>query len=158
MVLHRLFLLREFTSSRAAQNWSGANIIGTGVTLFLTKVGGTPNYGTFTVGTNTHLSLTAPTSGPLAAVVLFGDRNWVTNSSAQPPQDVSFSGATLNIDGIVYLTNTGLSFSNGTLTSPDYFGLVVDTFTLSGATFTIQGNYSGVSGGSPYRPGVGLTE
>jgi hypothetical protein len=48
-----------------------------------------------------------------------------------------------DIDGIVYLTNKGLSFSNGTLTSPDYFGLVVDTFALSGATFTIQGNYSG---------------
>ena len=139
-------------------NWSGATISGTGVTLFLTKIGSSSNYGTFSVGTNSNLSLTAPTSGPLAAVVLFGDRNWVTSSTALPPQDVSFNGATLNMDGIVYLTNTGMSFANGTLTSPNYFGLVVDTFTLSGATFTIKGNYSGVSGASPYRPGVGLAE
>jgi Flp pilus assembly protein TadG len=139
-------------------NWSAATINGTGVTLFLTKVGGTANYGTFTVGTNTRLSLYAPTSGSLTGVVIFGDRNWVTSSAAQPPQDISFSGATLNIDGIVYLTNTGMSFANGTLTSPNYFGLVVGTLTLSGATFTTQGNYSGLSGGSPYRPGVGLAE
>jgi hypothetical protein len=139
-------------------NWSGATINGTGVTLFLTKIGGTANYGTFTVGTNTNLSLYAPTSGSLTGVVIFGDRNWVTNSTALPPQDISFNGATVNMDGIVYLTNTGMSFSNGTLISPNYFGLVVGTLTLSGATFTTHGNYSGLSGGSPYRPGVGLTE
>lgn len=139
-------------------NWSAATISGTGVTLFLTKVGGTPNYGTFIVGTSTKLSLYAPTSGSLTGVVIFGDRNWVTSSTALPPQDISFSGATLNIDGIVYLTHTGMSFANGTLTSPNYFGMVVDTLTLSGATFTTHGNYSGLSGGSPYRPGVGLAE
>jgi hypothetical protein len=139
-------------------NWSSATITGTGVTLFLTKVGGTANYGTFTVGTSTNLSLYAPTSGSLTGVVIFGDRNWATSSTALPPQDISFSGATLNIDGIVYLSHTGMSFANGTLTSPNYFGMVVDTLTLSGATFTTHGNYSGLSGGSPYRPGVGLAE
>lgn len=139
-------------------NWSAATITGTGVTLFLTKVGGTANYGTFTVGTSTNLSLYAPTSGSLAGVVIFGDRNWVTSSTSLPPQDLSFSGATVNIDGIVYLTNTGMLFASGTLTSPNYFGLVVSTLTLSGATFTTHGNYAGLSGGSPYRPGVGLAE
>jgi hypothetical protein len=139
-------------------NWSAATITGASVTLFLTKVGGTTNYGTFTVGTNTNLSLSAPTSGSLTGVVIFGDRNWVTSSAATPPQDVSFTGATLSIDGIVYLTNTGMSFTNGTLTSPNYFGMVVGTLTLSGATLTTHGNFAGLSGGSPYRPGVGLAE
>jgi hypothetical protein len=42
-------------------NWSAATINGTGVTLFLTKLGTSPTYGTFTL-TNTRLTLSAPTS------------------------------------------------------------------------------------------------
>ena len=139
-----------------ASSWTNATITGSGVTFFLTKGGGS-NYGQFLVGsssTTTNVSLTAPTSGSLPSIVIFGDRNWTTTNT----QDVLFNNVNLNLDGVFYLTNTGLSFVNGTFKSPDYFGLVVDNFTLSGSTFTISGNYSGVQGGSPYRPGVGLAE
>ncbi len=142
--------------------WMGATITGKGVMFFMTKGGGYPltyGYGQFLVGSllfPTVVTLSAATAnsgGALAGVVIFGDRNWSGGTT-----DFIFNNSTLNMDGIVYTTNTGMSFANGALTSPNYFGLVVDNFTLNNATFTIQGNYSGVAGGSPYRPGVGLSE
>ena len=91
-----------------------------------------------------------------AGIIIFGDRNWVSPDGSK--QDVKFNAANLTMDGIVYLTNTGMVFLNGTLNSPNYFGLVVDNFNLSNAQFTINGDFSGVAGGNPYRPGVGLSE
>jgi hypothetical protein len=140
-------------------SWTNATINSSQAAFFLTQGNGA-GYGQFNVGSSANVTMTAPTSGPYASVVLFGDRNWSGST-----QDVLFTNSNLTIDGIIYMTNTGMAFTNpagststGILKSENYFGLVVDNFTLSGAQASILGDYSGVSGGSPYRPGVGLAE
>ena len=115
-----------------------ATITGTGVTLVFTGSGG--NWGSATIGSNANVSLTAPTSGPTAGIVIYGDRNM--------PVGTAFSltgGGTQNFGGAIYLPKAALSFSGGNGTSTSCTQIVADTLTFTG-TSSVQVNCSALGG------------
>jgi Flp pilus assembly protein TadG len=87
-----------------------SSISGSGVTIILTSSTGS-NYATASISGGSTVTLTAPTSGPLAGLAVFQDRN-----APQSGSD-SFSGGTnQNIRGAIYFPNQGVTFSGGTTT------------------------------------------
>jgi Flp pilus assembly protein TadG len=88
-----------------------SSISGTaGVTIILTSSTGS-NYATASVSGGSTVDLVAPTSGPLAGMAVFQDRNAPASGTD------SFSGGTSqNITGVVYFPNQSVTFSGGTTT------------------------------------------
>lgn len=105
-----------------------ATIVGSGVTLVFTSSTST-DWGVASIGSNANISLTAPTSGKTAGIVLFGDRNM--------PPGIAFSlagGGTQNIGGAIYLPKAALSFSGGNGTITTCTQIIADTITFVGNT------------------------
>ena len=134
--------------------WQHANVTGTGVTLFFTNRGGLNNYGYVQVGNqggNSVITLSAPTdtsSGGIPGILFFCSRNWISSSS----MDFVFNTATtFNGDGIWYMPNTGLYMWQNSFTVPHYGSLVVRNTYFFGTTVRSNGDYSWLSGGSPFR-------
>lgn len=103
-----------------------ATITGTGVTIVFTS-SSSSNWATASISSNANISLTAPSSGPTAGIVLFGDRNI--------PVGTAFSltgGGTQNFGGAVYLPTAALSFSGGNGTSTSCTQIIADTITVTG--------------------------
>jgi hypothetical protein len=105
-----------------------SSISGSDVTIILTSSTGS-DYATTSVSGGASVNLTAPTSGPLAGMAVFQDRNAPQSGSN------SFSGGTSqNITGVVYFPNQGITFSGGTTTG----GAICTQ--LVGLTITFNGN------------------
>jgi Flp pilus assembly protein TadG len=103
-----------------------ATITGTGVTIVFTS-STSSNWATASISSNANINLTAPSSGPTAGIVLFGDRN--------TPAGTAFSltgGGTQNFGGAVYLPTAALSFSGGNGTSTSCTQVIADTITVTG--------------------------
>jgi hypothetical protein len=135
-------------------NWQHVAMTGTGVTLFFTNGGGA-SYGQINIGNSSVINLSAPTSGSsgsIAGILLFLDRNW-TNTSAQDFNfnSSAFGTSTPGSDGIWYLPSTGLQMYNAAWTCNNYCSLVADNFTSSNVTLVPSDNYSSISGGNPFR-------
>lgn len=131
-----------------AMSWTNSSTInGTGVTFYLTQGGGY-SYGYFTV-TSSTVTLSAPTSGSLTGIVIFGDRGAV----ADGVQGAEITSSYVTTDGIWYILNTGIYLGGAsTLRGINYLGIVANNLKLSGATVTIPSpNYSSLTGGSPYQ-------
>ncbi len=93
---------------RGSFNVGGAvQLTGTGVTIVLTKSTGS-SYATITIGNGAQVTLTAPTSGALAGLVFFGDRNAPLSNSSN-----FGGGANFNITGSIYLPSQTVTFNNG---------------------------------------------
>ncbi len=104
----------------------GATLTGDGVTLVFTSSNGT-KYASATINGNANINLTAPTSGPTAGIVMFGDRNM--------PVGTSFKfngGATQSFRGAIYIPKGSVNFAGGANTSTGCTQLVADTITFSG--------------------------
>src|SRR5262249_9483516 len=74
----------------------GATLTGTGVTLVFTSANGS-SYAGATINGGATVNLTAPTTGPYAGIVMFGDRNM--------PAGTNFTftgGATQAFTGAIY--------------------------------------------------------
>jgi Flp pilus assembly protein TadG len=83
------------------------NIAGTGVTFVLTE-NSCGCYSNVSVSGGVVATLSAPTSGPTAGILFFGDRNAPTSTSS------SFSGfGTLNMTGAIYLPAHTLTYAGG---------------------------------------------
>jgi putative Flp pilus-assembly TadE/G-like protein len=128
-------------------SWTNSSTIsGTGVTLYLTQGGGY-SFGYFTIS-NSTVTLSAPTSGSLTGIVIFGDRA----ASAPGVQGAQISSSYVTTDGIWYILNTGIYLSSSTLRGINYLGVVTDNLKLSGATLTVPSpSYTSLTGGSPYE-------
>jgi len=88
-----------------------SSISGSGVTIILT--GNEGNYATASISGGADVNLTAPTSGQLAGLAIFQDRNAPLNTN----QINSFTGGTTQkITGAVYFPNQGVTFNGGTTT------------------------------------------
>ncbi len=133
--------------------WLSSTVTGTGVTIFLTKGGGSNSYTNLAIN-GTSVTFTAPTStanGGLTGIVFFADRNW--NSSTQ---GITLTSCTVTTDGIWYLLNTEISLSFAAIQTNNYLGLVVADLSLSNSSITVPSpDYSSLSGGSPYSGGSG---
>jgi len=104
-----------------------ATITGTGVTLVFTGSGG--SWGTASIGSNANINLTAPSSGSMQGIVIYGDRKM--------PAGTAFNltgGGTQNFGGAIYLPKANLSFSGGNGTTTSCTKVVADTLTFTGSS------------------------
>lgn len=106
----------------------GANLTGTGVTIFLTSSTGN-GYATSTIGNGASVTLTAPTSGQTAGMLFFSDRRApLTNSN-------NFTGGVaINVTGALYYPSTNLTFENGSSNPSGCTQLIAGTLTLTGGS------------------------
>lgn len=104
----------------------GATLSGTGVTLVFTSSTGS-NYATASINGGATLNLTAPTTGPTAGIVIYGDRNMPTNSTFK------FNGGASQIfGGAIYLPDAAVNYSGGASGSTNCTQLIGDTINFSG--------------------------
>jgi hypothetical protein len=105
----------------------GASMTGNGVTLVFTSSTGN-NWANATINGGAVVDLTAPTSGPTAGIVFFGDR--------RTPVGTAFKlngGSTQVFGGAIYLSQGAITFSGGSGTNATgCTQLVADTITFSG--------------------------
>jgi len=131
---------------------TGSTVDGTaGVTMFFTRGGGS-DYGSVNIS-NSQLNLKAPTGnsgGAVLGIVMFADRNWISHGS----QQVSLTNTPVQFDGIWYMPNIGVSFSQSPLSFYSYNGLVVDNLYMNGGISNMHADYSPLGSfitGSPYH-------
>jgi hypothetical protein len=127
----------------------GCTISGAGV-MFYNTAGSGYGYGAVSFSGGTHDVLSAPTSGTYAGILFFQDR---TISS---PAASSFSGgASAILNGTLYFPTSTLTYSGGTGTA--YTILISKKIGFSGGA-TLNNDYSSLSGGSPIKGSVALSE
>ena len=119
----------------------GASLTGAGVTLVFTSSNG-QNYATATINGGATVNLTAPTSGPLQGIVLYGDRNMPTGTGFK-----FNGGATQYFGGAIYIPQGAIDFAGGANTSTGCTQLIGDTL-----TFTGNSNLSINCSGSKIKP------
>lgn len=104
----------------------GATLTGTGVTLVFTSING-GNYGSATINGGASVNLTAPTTGPYAGIVMFGDRSMPTGTG------FTFNGGSTQVfKGALYLPKANAKFAGGDNTGNGCTQLVADTVTFTG--------------------------
>ena len=127
----------------------GATVTGTGVMFYNTTATGY-TFQPFTFANGSTETLSAPTTGTYAGILLFQDPTVVSSAVS------SFAGGTnANLTGTLYLPKAGLSFSNGA--SAAYTIIVADSVVFTGGV-TLNNNYSSLPGGSPIKGNAALSE
>lgn len=104
----------------------GASITGTGVTIIFTS-STNANYASATINGGAMVAITAPTTGPLAGIAIFGDRNMPITTTFK------FNGGAGQIlGGAVYLPDAAVQYAGGASTSTNCTQLIGDTITFVG--------------------------
>lgn len=127
----------------------GATVTGNGVTFYNTYNAQHP-YGSIQMNNGVSVTLSAPTTGSLAGILMFQDRS-VTNGAAS-----AFSGgATLDMTGALYFPTTTLQYYNGA--HAPYTIVVASRVTFAGGV-KINNDYTSLPGGTPVKGGAALSE
>jgi hypothetical protein len=127
----------------------GSHVTGNGV-MFYNTYGGGYSYAPFNFNNGTYETLTAPTTGPYAGILMFQDPSVVGGGAS------NFAGGTNGIlTGAIYLPTTALAFSNGATAA--YTIIVADSVSFTGGV-TINNNYASLPGGSPIKGSPALSE
>lgn len=119
----------------------GSSIRGTGVTLVFTSSTGS-DWPTMLINGGANVNLVAPSTGPLAGLVIYGDRKMTAGTSFKMT-----GGSSQVLGGAVYLPKADLSFAGNSSASIACTQVIADTITFSGD--------SGLSldcGGLPLKP------
>jgi len=106
----------------------GATVKGTSVTIVFTSSTGS-SYATASINGGANINLTAPTSGPTAGIVFFGDR--------KAPAGTVFKfegGATQVFGGALYFPKGDVSFAGGSDTTTGCTKLIGNTIKFTGDT------------------------
>lgn len=103
-----------------------ATINGAGVTIVFTS-GNNNNWATASIGSNANINLTAPTTGPTAGIVIFGDRNMPVGTVFKMT-----GGDTQRFGGAIYLPKAALDYAGGSGASNGCTQIVADTLNWSG--------------------------
>jgi hypothetical protein len=101
---------------------------GAGVTIVLTSSTGS-GYATITIANGANVTLSAPTSGATAGIVVFGDRSAPASNS----NDLG-GGAAINVNGALYLPSQNLIFQNGVNNPSGCTQLIAATIVLQGGS------------------------
>ena len=126
----------------------GSRLSGSGVTFYNTK-DATHSVDSISFSGGTVASLSAPTTGALAGILVFQDRS-VTN------KDSSLTGGTgCILTGALYFPGTAMSYSGGSTAT--YTIIVAKTISFSGGS-TLNADYSSLPAGSPAKAGATLSE
>lgn len=116
----------------------GATLSGTGVTIVFTSSNG-HNYATATINGGANVNLTAPTTGPTAGIVMFGDRGM----PADTPIKLN-GGSSEVLQGAVYIPKGAVSFAGGAAANNGCLQMVANTITFTGnANFAVNCDASG---------------
>lgn len=115
---------------------SSAMVQGAGITVYNTSSTGWGCTGTYaytpiTIDGQASVNLSAPTSGPLSGIVLFGDRSGCATPGAC--QDDINGKASAIFNGVLYLPSDLLLF-NGSSQSSGCLAVVADKITINGDT------------------------
>jgi hypothetical protein len=103
-----------------------ASLSGTGVTLVFTSSTGS-NYSAARISGGASIDVVAPTTGPLAGIAIYGDRNMPTGTKFDFP-----GGSNQAVGGAIYLPKAALSWAgNATATQP-CTQLIADTIQFVG--------------------------
>jgi Flp pilus assembly protein TadG len=105
-----------------------ATLTGTGVTIVFTS-SKNKNYGSASISSNAVIDLSAPTSGPTAGIVLFGDRNMPTGTSFKLT-----GGGTQQWSGAIYLPQGDLTYAGGSSGGAGCTQIVANTVTFTGTS------------------------
>jgi Flp pilus assembly protein TadG len=104
----------------------GATLRGDGVTIVFTSSTG-HNYATADINGNANINLTAPTSGPTAGIVMFGDRDMPTGTAFKLD-----GGATQSFGGAIYLPKGAVDYAGGSNANAQCTQIVADTISFTG--------------------------
>lgn len=116
----------------------GATLTGTGVTFVFTSSNG-HNYASATINGGANINLTAPTTGPTAGIVMFGDRGMTVDT----PFKLN-GGSSEVFQGAIYIPRGAVSFSGGAGSNNGCLQLVANTITFVGdASFAVNCQGSG---------------
>ncbi len=127
----------------------GSTLSGTGVTFYVTQGGGY-SYDGVSFSGGTHISLSAPTAGPLAGMLFFQDRSVVSGS------DTTISGgATSHCTGAFYFPTTELKYTGGSDSA--YTILVAKQISFSGGS-DFGNDYTSLPAGPPVKGHASLGE
>ena len=106
----------------------GAHLTGSGVTLVFTSYN-KPTWAVANINANAAINLTAPSSGPTAGIVIFGDRNMPVGKSFK------FNGGAIQtFGGAVYLPKADIDWAGGTTTTTQCTQIVANTISFSGTS------------------------
>jgi hypothetical protein len=123
------------------------SLSGTGVTLVFTSSSGS-NYATASLTGGATLNLTAPTTGPLAGIAIFGDRNMPVGTTFK------FAGGdTQTVSGVVYLPKAALQWAGNSSAQQKCTQIVTDTISMVG-TSGLQVDCSGMTVKQIGSPGL----
>ena len=115
---------------------------GTGVTFYNTASGSNA-YKPVSISGGTIGTLSAPTSGPMEAMLFFQDRGIRSSQT-----NTISGGSTLNLAGAVYFLTTPLNFSGNSSGDADYTILVASLITFTGAS-RLNADYGSLQNGDP---------
>ncbi len=104
----------------------GATLTGMGVTLVFTSSSGR-NYADATINGGANVNLTAPTSGPTAGIVIFGDRSMTVGTQFRLN-----GGSTELFRGAIYVPAGAVTFAGGADSNNGCLQLVANTITFVG--------------------------
>ena len=137
-----VYILYEGALSMTTSTLTGTG----GVTLVFTGTGA--NYATMSVDAASTINLTAPTTGPTAGMVMYGDRNTPLGTA------YTFAfGAALNATGAVYLPRGNVTFAGIAGSTANCTLLIADTIQFVGIA-GLQDECSGVGTFSIATPGA----
>lgn len=111
-----------------------SSVVGEGVTFYFTKNSGTADNISIQAGANVTLS--ASTEGDLAGVLFYHDRGAPTNVTHNLT-----GGSSMNLEGILYFPNQGLSFSGGASVDSTASMMIANTVSFTGHSYL--GNLAG---------------
>jgi Putative Flp pilus-assembly TadE/G-like len=127
----------------------GVSIYGTGVTFYnTTNAADNPQYNPIVVSGGSTTSLIAPTTGPLAGILFFQDRNLPSKYTGKSGNQNTVSGGSgAYFQGALYFPTTPLTYSGGGSTTSPYTIIDAYVLTISGSS-QFNDQYA-AGGGSP---------
>ena len=128
----------------------GGTINGAGVTFYNTG-GGAYGYKPVSISGGTRGTLSAPTSGPMEAMLFFQDRSITSGST-----NAITGGSTLSLEGAIYFPTTPLTFTGGSSGSTGCSILVASTISFTGPS-SLSAGCTDFANGSPIKK-VALAE
>jgi Flp pilus assembly protein TadG len=129
--------------SNGSLNMSAGNsLTGTGVTIILTSPTPSSDNGVFSIAGGANLTLSAPTTGPSAGMVLWADKNLPNK------EDKFVGGSAGNLKGAIYLPSHDVKWAGNTNTTSTCMQLIAYNVIFTG-TSTFNHNCNGVGTSDP---------
>lgn len=126
-----------------------STVTGANVTIYNTSGGGY-SPGAISITGNSDVTLSAPTTGSLAGILIFQDRSMSNQASLAGNPNITLNGA-------LYFASATIAYSGNTNGADTYSIIVAKRATFTG-NCRMNNDYSSLPGGSPVRGNAVLSE